>query len=237
MISVIICTYNYGHYLDRCLPSIINQSINDDNFEIIVVDDGSEDATRKILQNYASHIKILTHQKNLGLGISCNTGILNSSGEYFIRVDADDELLPSALKNLSLSLNDNSMAALAYGDRITSDPEGTTKKFEHTHEMNIYDIIAPGVMFRTARVIEVGLYNNVYWEEHDLMVRLLNRWPAIYLPKNVYKYYIHGNNMTSNPSARIEGWRALINSWGISELRKWGHEDEMESVYKQMMME
>ena len=43
--------------------------------------------------------------------------------------------------------------------------------------------------------------------------------------------------MTSNPSARIEGWRALINSWGISELRKWGHEDEMESVYKQMMME
>ena len=68
MISVIICTYNYGHYLDRCLPSIINQSINDDNFEIIVVDDGSEDATRKILQNYASHIKILTHQKNLNSG-------------------------------------------------------------------------------------------------------------------------------------------------------------------------
>jgi glycosyltransferase involved in cell wall biosynthesis len=237
MISIIICTYNYGHYLDRCIQSVLDQSIHNEPFEIILIDDGSEDETGKILQRYGKKIKILTHSKNFGLGTSCNTGILNSTGEYFIRVDADDELLPGSLQDLFTSLKRSPQSALVYGDRVNCDSNGATKIFKHTDEINIYNIIAPGVMFRTSRVIEAGMYRNIYWEEHDLMIRLLSRWPAIYIQKSVYKYYLHGNNMTLSSISRIDGWKYLINLWGISELRKWGYEEEMESVYNQMMVE
>lgn len=89
-VSVIIPVYNTGKYLERCIKSIINQSLTD--IEIIVINDGSTDNSEQILKNFAckdSRIKII-NQKNAGLSITRNNGLKIANGEYISFIDSDD---------------------------------------------------------------------------------------------------------------------------------------------------
>lgn len=90
LISVIIPIYNVEKYLDRCLKSIISQSYK--NIEIILIDDGSKDASSKICDDYAksdNRIRVI-HKKNEGVAIARNLGIKKATGKYITFIDADD---------------------------------------------------------------------------------------------------------------------------------------------------
>lgn len=88
LISVIINVYNGEKYVGKCLESIINQTYK--NLEIIIVNDGSTDKTLDICKSYEdSRIKII-NQENMGLSLSRNVGIDNSTGKYLFFVDVDD---------------------------------------------------------------------------------------------------------------------------------------------------
>ena len=90
LISVIVPVYNVEKYLDRCVNSLLNQTI--DNIEIILVDDGSPDLCPQMCDKYASihsNIKVV-HKQNAGLGMACNTGLNIAVGEYVAFVDSDD---------------------------------------------------------------------------------------------------------------------------------------------------
>lgn len=81
-VSIIVPVYNVEKYLDRCLTSLINQTLKD--IEIILVDDESPDNCPAICDNYAQkdpRIKVI-HKKNQGLGMACNSGMENATGEY-----------------------------------------------------------------------------------------------------------------------------------------------------------
>ena len=89
-LSIIVPVYNASKYLERCLDSVINQTLKE--IEIICINDGSSDNSKTILENYAkkdNRIKII-NQKNLGLSASRNKGIKYANGEYIFFVDADD---------------------------------------------------------------------------------------------------------------------------------------------------
>ena len=77
------------------------------NLEIVVVDDCSTDQTSKILQKFSRKVKIVKHSKNLGLPSALNTGILESSGQFIVRLDADDFILPEYTFMLSTFLKRN----------------------------------------------------------------------------------------------------------------------------------
>lgn len=232
-ITCIVCTYNYGRYLHRCLSSLVQQTLDPALREVIVVDDGSTDETCDVLQSFADSVRVI-RQSNRGLAAASNTGLLHSSCEYVLRVDADDEIVPEALESLALALDSDPRLAAAYADRVQINVRSGRESVKHVEEANIYEIIAPGVMFRRSRVLEVGLYRPMYWEEHDLMIRILSRYPIVHVPAALYRYYIHGENMTADASARRDGWRALIDEWGIDELRRWGREPELEDVFSGM---
>ena len=89
-ISVIVPVYNTGEYLDRCINSIINQSFKE--YEIILIDDGSNDGSGKICDKYASEFSFVKtyHQPNDGVSSARNLGIEKSSGEYIAFCDSDD---------------------------------------------------------------------------------------------------------------------------------------------------
>lgn len=99
-ISIIIPVYNAKMYIIQCILSISKQEYN--NFEVILVDDGSKDGSSKICDDWAEkdHRFKVIHQTNLGVSIARNVGIDNSTGDYIVFVDADDFLLPCALKSL-----------------------------------------------------------------------------------------------------------------------------------------
>lgn len=91
-ISVIVPVYNVEQYIDRCLSSLVMQTLKD--IEIIVVDDGSPDNSREIYEKYAqqdNRIKII-RKKNAGVSEARNTGMEAASGELFMFVDSDDWL-------------------------------------------------------------------------------------------------------------------------------------------------
>ena len=104
-ISIIVPCYNEEKYIERCINSILSQTLN--NIELIIIDDGSKDNTYKICKNYEikfpDKIKII-YQENQGQGIARNIGIKYAQGTYIGFVDADDIIDPTMYEKLYNSI-------------------------------------------------------------------------------------------------------------------------------------
>ncbi len=99
-VSVVVPVYNVEKYLERCIESIRNQTLED--IEIILVDDGSPDNCPKICDGFAekdSRIKVI-HKKNGGLSSARNAGIYAATGEYIGYIDSDDYAEPDMFEIL-----------------------------------------------------------------------------------------------------------------------------------------
>ena len=88
IISIVIPVYNTSQYLEQCIFSIHNQSYK--NIELIVVDDGPNQETKKKLKELSSKIDVLIHQENKGQSTARNLGIQNATGEFILVLDSDD---------------------------------------------------------------------------------------------------------------------------------------------------
>jgi glycosyltransferase involved in cell wall biosynthesis len=98
--SIVITTYNRARIVRRCIDSCLAQGFED--FEIVVVDDGSSDGTPAALRERYDdcRLRVLTHDSNRGINPSRHTGATNARGEWVVVIDSDDELLPGALARL-----------------------------------------------------------------------------------------------------------------------------------------
>ena len=96
-VSVIITTYNRAHLVGKAIKSVLNQTFQD--FELIVVDDGSTDNTEEVINSFNdTRIRYIRHKINKGGNAARNTGLRNSKGEYIAFLDSDDEWLPEKLE-------------------------------------------------------------------------------------------------------------------------------------------
>ena len=101
-VSIVIPVYNVEKYLARCLDSVVNQTFPKGKYEIICVNDNSEDKSGEILEQYAKlypNLKII-NQEHQGLSVARNTGIKASKGKYILFVDSDDIVALNALEVL-----------------------------------------------------------------------------------------------------------------------------------------
>jgi len=98
LFSIIIATYNRAHLFPRAINSVLSQTYQ--NFEIIVVDDGSSDNTEEVVNSFRVDKRIIydKNEENLGLSATWNKGLDLASGDYVVFLDDDDELLPDALE-------------------------------------------------------------------------------------------------------------------------------------------
>lgn len=104
--SIIVPVYNVERYLDNCLDSIINQAFQD--YEIILVNDGSTDASGRICDQYGNNYNFITtvHKSNGGLDSARKMGLKYSNGEFIIFLDSDDWLADHCLENIAGKLQD-----------------------------------------------------------------------------------------------------------------------------------
>ncbi len=123
--SIVIPSYNYGHFLERAIRSVLDQ--NFDACEVIVVNDGSTDATddlmSKILQEKDSRLRYVK-QENKGLSAVRNLGASLSQGVYVLFLDADDSLLPDSLESIYKYLSDQENIDLLVCDYVAHMPDG-----------------------------------------------------------------------------------------------------------------
>ena len=106
-VSIIVPTYNVENYIEDCLDSLVNQTLQD--IEIIVINDGSTDNTLENILKYSTkdkRIKVL-YQKNAGPSAARNKGLEAATGEYVAFVDADDWISPNYMENLYREITQN----------------------------------------------------------------------------------------------------------------------------------
>lgn len=114
-LSVVIPVYNIENYLGKCLDSILAQTFQD--YEVIVVNDGSTDRTADVCDEYAAkdaRIRII-HKENEGVSVARNTGIEVASGEYFLFFDGDDFMEPYTMEELYKVAKEQQADTVVYG--------------------------------------------------------------------------------------------------------------------------
>ncbi len=221
MISVITAAYNCESYIEKALQSVYSQTLTEADYEIIVVNDGSTDSTLQILEKHVPRIRLLD-QPNRGLVDACNRAISYANGDFIMRLDADDYLNREIL-SLSLDvLNENPDCHCVYTDRYEVDALSGMQKMVKVGKNNLFDMVACGMMFRKKVFDTIGVYDNLLFEEYDLMLRFFEKgFNAYYLEKPLYYYLKHGSNMTQKAEYWNNGWKQLADKWGEEELKKW----------------
>lgn len=118
LLSVIVPIYKVEDYLPKCIDSVLQQEF--ENFELILVDDGSPDACPQICDDYAkrdSRIKVI-HKPNGGLSDARNVGIKASEGRYLMFLDADDYIeMPNSFNNIALKFQEGLSDVILYGTK------------------------------------------------------------------------------------------------------------------------
>ncbi len=139
VVSVIVPVYNVEAYVSKCLQSIVQQTY--DNLEIIIIDDGSNDGSDQICEQFAKkddRIQVI-HQENRGLSAARNLGLDRCNGEYILFVDSDDYLDSSMIEKLMLLISKYQvLIATCDFQRVYSDQEIKTH-VQDTFE-GVYDV-------------------------------------------------------------------------------------------------
>lgn len=182
-VSVLICVCNGEKFIGQALESIYNQTYQD--FEVVIVDDGSTDRTADILLDMKdSRTFIYRNSENKGLTKSLNIGLKLCRGEYVARMDADDISYPQRFEKQVrfLDENPNGIALGCWCNRIDSNGQihgaydgQPIKPEDIKRQLLIGNCIAhPTAMVRRASLVEAGGYNEryAYAQDHDLWLRL-----------------------------------------------------------------
>jgi len=120
-VSVVVPAFNCENTIERAVISLLNQDISA-NYEIVVVDDGSTDNTKAVVESINSSKVRFVRQENMGASGARRKGVIESRGEYVCFLDSDDIAVPCYLSSLKNALDENSSAILAYG--IVADMQG-----------------------------------------------------------------------------------------------------------------
>lgn len=197
MVSIIITSYNYAQYIERAIRSALDQSLSKSEYEIIVVNDASTDATAQILENYSDVARVFNLPENVGLSAARNFGIRKARGQNIVFLDADDYLHSETLRVQNLFLNENNAF-----DAVAIDYYLVNERGQHIEHVSALEKpIACGIMFRKDHLYNIGLYDEAFTarEEEDLRIRWSNAGYGIYhIPLPLYRYRMHEGNMTKD---------------------------------------
>ncbi len=206
LVSVIIPNYNAEKYISKCIESVLQQTYS--NIEIIVVDDGSSDASREIVQKYCTEnrdIK-LYRQQNMNASIARNKGIDISSGKYLFFLDSDDVLYCDAIKNMVDRIEkDNSQLVIANFNKI----DINDKKIEQCNAVKEAQVITNVMMLSGSTpnpsnklfLSEIVKRENIYFGNVRIGQDL-----------NFYLKYLCFCNKVSTMCESVYGWRVVTGS-------------------------
>lgn len=205
LVSVIIPTYNCASHIARAVQSVARQSYR--NLEIVIIDDGSQDDTREVIEGLGIGNIRYIHQHNRGVAQARNRGILAARGTYVAYVDADDELdermveecLTALVRdNAEWCITDITKVRSADGTRTGVVAKSPVPPEDRIHAILHDDFVLRAPFFRRDTLIDIGLYDArlLTREDWDMSIRLIHAGRKFsYVAKPLYAYYCRNDSL------------------------------------------
>lgn len=220
-VTIYITNYNYGRFISKAIESVVNQTYS--NIELIVIDDGSTDDSRDIINQYAQkhRFKVIL-QQNKGLNATNNVALAVSTGKYIMRLDADDFLHPKATEELVKKIESDTNIGLVFPDYFYVDIDGQiiAKQVRHDFdtEVVLLDQEAHGActLIRSEYLKNLGGYDESFscQDGYELWVKFISNYTVSNLNLPLFYYRRHGSNLTGDEN-RILTTRAAINKKNV----------------------
>jgi glycosyltransferase involved in cell wall biosynthesis len=227
-VSVIIPTYNSASYVVEAVDSVLAQTYQD--FEILVIDDGSTDNTADVIKKYDGRVRYIP-QHNGGVAAARNNGIAESKGEYIAFLDADDTWFPSKLELQMAAIAERADARLCYSAflSVTADlkPIGIRRSERwgtaledlllHGNVIgSICTVIAEASLLKSSGGFDRALSQCADW---DMWVRLAAKSEFAYIDEPLVTYRQHDSNMSRNaPLLEKDSLRVLEKGFAMTQL-------------------
>lgn len=154
LLSFIVPMYNSEKWLPKCVESLLHQDISAEEYEIILVDDGSPDGCRKLAEDYASqysNILVIT-RPNGGTSAARNTGIRAAQGKYLYFVDPDDYILENSLKDILCKMEEESLDVLRFAYVEVDENGKEVQSVNHSETIDYSPGIMDGCRFMAERL-------------------------------------------------------------------------------------
>jgi len=209
LISVVLSTFNESKYINETLKSILEQTY--DNFEIVIIDDGSTDNTIEIIQKYnnTGKIRLYSQIHSGNVGKNLNEAIKLSKGEVVAIMGADDLWESNKLKSQMTYLNkykcvcSNAVVINENGEKISDQFYYSLSK---TTELNLLmllsnnEVISSSVLAFKSQIIECGGFDEEYGnkaEDYFLWLNVVKRYTILYVHDFLVRYRKHDKNLSS----------------------------------------
>ena len=171
--------------------------MNEDDYEVIVVDDMSTDRSWSVIERFGSLVVPIRMKENLGVSAASNAGIREASGKYVVRVDGDDFINKNFLLSMYEVLKWNDDIGFVYCDHIV-----VNEDLERRQSLNTLDTLldhGAGVMFRKRYLESIGLYdeNLRNREDYDLILRYIKNFNGYHLRLPYYRHFKRSGSLSS----------------------------------------
>ena len=232
-ISVIIPTYNRKKTLARAIQSVINQSLSP--FEILIIDDGSNDGTEEWVKENFQNIKYI-YQNNHGVSSARNIGIENAYGDWIAFLDSDDEWLPNKLDKQVKAIDSNPKMKFFHTNEIwirngvrVNQMKKHKKYGGYIFEkcLDICRISPSSVLIKKEVFDNIGNFDESLrvCEDYDLWLRITSKYSVVFLDiPLIYKYGGHVDQLSKVndgiESYRIQSLEKIIKSGFLSNEQK-----------------
>ena len=215
LVSVITPTFNRSDFLPESIDSVLAQTYQ--NFQLIIVDDGSTDSTREVVEPYLTDQRIkYFYQSNQGQSVARNKGISESSGEFICFLDSDNAWLPNKLDRSLLEFSRFPQSDIVYGDGILIDEKSaeigknTMKRYSGriTHHLLKDNFVSMNTtMTRRKCFDELGSFNESdrVAEDYELWLRLARKNFIFFGINKILTFYqVRKNSLSSNHLNKIK---------------------------------
>ena len=219
LLSIIVPVYNAEKWLHRCVDSLLDQELPSEDYEIILVDDGSKDASPQICDEYAaaySGLVCVIHQPNGGVSMARNAGLDAAVGEYVMFVDADDYIEPNCLHEIVGQVYKSNAEVLFYKHKVVTEqseridnsvPTGITVKDFCTGEYYMLNNGDTGSIWRSLysrdviESLKLRFYPNITHQDVLFNFQILPFVERIaFCDALVYDYIYEGESLTRTKS-------------------------------------
>jgi glycosyltransferase involved in cell wall biosynthesis len=204
--SVVTISFNQGRYLEEALNSVLTQDYPE--VEYIVVDPGSTDGSREIIESYRDRLTHVVFEPDRGAPDGLNKGFARATGEIFAFLNSDDVLLPGAIQSVSRAFEENPNCGIVMGDGFIVDGDG--KHIRHiraagfTSARYFYGAatwLQQATFFRREAFASVGGFNviNLSCWDGELVVEMVRGGAEIrYLRRDLALFRVHPRSITGS---------------------------------------